>query len=561
MSTTARRFLIALGLGVAVAAVFGRAAGYGFVELDDYGYVVDNAMVQRGLSKDGVAWAFTTFRQANWHPLTWITLMADASIGGGAPRAFHVANVVYHGAAAILLFLLLARLTSCLGRSAVAALLFAIHPLRVESVVWIAERKDVLSQALAFGALYAWVAWIAKPSPTRYAVALSLFVAGLLAKPMLVTLPVLMLLLDRWPLDRFDLRRGLREKLPFFALAAGSAVVTFAAQARGDAVPGLTMLPLSTRLANACVVVVDYLVMTVWPHALATPYPYDLTRLTSLRLLVCALTIVALTALAVYAWKTRPHWAVGWAWYLAALLPVIGIVQVGAQAMADRYTYLPLVGPVVAVVWELGERLSRTVSVALAAVAVALFSFLTTAQATLWRDSTTLFARAIAVTGPNAPAHHALGVALYREGRLDESIAELRSALAISDRYAEAWAALGVALLKAGRNDEALEVFDRVVREGARSPTVRAKLGAALTGEGTRLMRSGDAATAERVLREAVAASPEDATAHGTLGVVLARAGKLEEAERECTEAVRLDPENAGFLGNLERIKKMRRAP
>jgi Flp pilus assembly protein TadD len=428
-------------------------------------------------------------------------------------------------------------------------------------VVWVAERKDVLSQALAFGALFAWVAWISKPSPTRYAVALGLFASGLLAKPMLVTLPVLMLLLDRWPLDRFDLRRGLREKLPFFALAAGSAVVTFAAQAGANAVPGLAILPLTTRLANACVVVVDYLVMTVWPHALGTPYPYDLTRLTPLRVLACALLIIGLTALAVSAWKTRPHWAVGWAWYLVTLVPVIGIVQVGAQAMADRYTYLPLVGPVVAVVWELGERLSRTVSAALAAAAVVLLSFLTTAQAALWRDSTTLFAHTISVTGPNASAHHALGVALYRQGRLDESIAELRSALTISDRYAEAWAALGVALLKAGRSDEALDVFDRVGREGGRNSAVRAKLVAALTGEGTRLMRSGDLATAERVLRQAVAVSSEDATAHGTLGVVLARAGRLEEAERECTEAVRRDPANAGFLSNLERIQKMRRAP
>lgn len=387
-------------------------------------------MVQRGLSAKGVAWAFTTFRQANWHPLTWISLMADASIGGGAPGAFHIANVVYHAAATILLFLLLVRLTGCEGRSATVALLFAIHPLRVESVVWIAERKDVLSLALGFAALYAWVLWVEKPSRARYATALGLFAAGLLAKPMLVTLPVLMLLLDRWPLDRFDLVRGLREKLPFFALSAASAVVTFVAQSRGGAVAGLTHFPLSTRAANACV------------------------------------------------------------------------------------------------------------------AAVGLLALVSTAQATLWRDSTTLFAHTIAVTGPNAAAHYALGRALFREGRLEDSLDELRSALAISDRYADA-----------------LDAYRRAVGEGARDPAVRSKLGAALTAEGTRRMRAGDAAGAESVLREAVDVAPEDATAHATLGVALARAGKLEEAEREIAEAVRRDPSNAGFASNLERIRKVRRSP
>ena len=561
MSAGARRFLVALGLAVAVAVVFGRAAGYDFVELDDHGYVVDNAMVQRGLSAEGILWAFTTFRQANWHPLTWVSLMADASIGGGGPRAFHVANIVYHAAGTVLLFLLLARLTGCAGRSAAAALLFAIHPLRVESVVWIAERKDVLSLALGFGALYAWVLWVEKPSRTRYATALGLFAAGLLVKPMLVTLPVLMVLLDRWPLERFDLVRGLREKLPFFGLSAGSAILTFFAQSHGGAVPGLTIFPLPTRLANACVVAVDYLVMTIWPHALANPYPYDLSRLAPARVLACALAIAATTALAARAWKTRPHWAVGWAWYLVTLLPVIGIVQVGSQAMADRFTYLPLVGPVVAVVWELGDRLSRSASVAFAAVAVALLAFATTAQAALWRDTTTLFTHTIAVTGPNAAAHHALGLALYREGRLDESIAELRSALTITERYADAWAALGEALLKSGRSGEALDAYRRAVREGARDPAVRAKLAAALNAEGARRMRAGDAAAAESVLREAIAASPEDATAHATLGVVLARSGRLDEAEPELAEAVRRDPGNAGFTSNLERIRKMRRSP
>ena len=559
MSTSAKRLLIALGLAVVVAAVFGRATGYDFIELDDHGYVVDNVMVQRGLSSEGIVWAFTSFREANWHPLTWISLMADASIGGGGSRAFHAANVAYHGAATILLFVLLARLTGCLGRSATVALLFAIHPLRVESVVWVAERKDVLSQALGFASLYAWVVWTEKPSTARYAAALGLFAAGLLAKPMLVTLPILMLLLDRWPLERFDLVRGVREKLPFFAFSAASAVVTIVAQSHGGAVSDLTNSPLPTRLANACVTAVDYLVMTVWPHALANPYPYDLARLSPVRVLACAFAIVALTALAGRAWKLRPYWAVGWAWYLVTLLPVIGIVQVGLQAMADRYTYLPLVGPVVAVVWELGDRLSRSVSIVLATVVVTLLAFATTAQAALWRDSTTLFTHTIAVTRPNSVAHHALGLVLYREGRLDEAIAELRSALAISALYADAWASLGVALINSGPGGEGLDEYRLVVKERARDATVRTKLVTALVTDGTRRMRNGDVAGAERVLREAVDLAPEDANAHSTFGVLLARTGRIDEAEREFVEAVRRDPDNAGFASNLERLRKMRR--
>jgi Flp pilus assembly protein TadD len=557
MSATVRRLLIALGLTVAVAAVFGRAVPYDFVELDDHGYVVDNPMVTRGLSVEGTVWAFSTFRQANWHPLTWLSLMTDASIGGPGPRTFHLTSVVYHAVATVLLFLLLERLTGCSGPAGAVALLFAIHPLRVESVVWIAERKDVLSQALGFGALYAWVFWVEKHSPARYAASLLLFAAGLMAKPMLVTLPAIMLLLDRWPLDRFDVARGLREKVPFFALSAACAVVTVVAQSRGGAVSGLTLFPLATRLANACVAIVDYLVMALWPRALATPYPYELARLTPARILTCAIVVSCLTALAARAWKSRPHWA----WYLVTLLPVLGVVQVGSQSMADRYTYLPLVGPVLALVWELRVRVSRTVSIALLAAASAILAIATTAQAAYWRDSESLFAHTIAVTGPNAVAHHALGLALYREGRLDEAIAELKTALAISDRYADASMALGEALLKTGRNDEAIEAYRRAVRDGARNPSAREKLSATLTAEATRRMRDGDGAGAERALREAVEASPEDATVHATLAVVLARAGRLDDAEREAEEALKRDPANAGFASNLERVRRMRRGP
>jgi tetratricopeptide (TPR) repeat protein len=566
LSGRARVVGIALLLALAVAAVFGRAEGFGFIELDDRSYVVDNAQVNTGLSIANARWAFTTFRQANWHPLTWLSLQADASMGGGGARTFHVTNVWLHAAATVLLFLALHAMTGCPWRSAAVALLFGVHPLRAESVVWIAERKDVLSQAFAFASLYAWAGWVRKPVAARYAAAAGLFAAGLLAKPMLVTLPVLMLLLDRWPFDRFDPVRGVREKLPLFALAAASAVVTFVAQSSEGAVGDLTTFPLPTRLANACVVAVDYLVLTLWPAGLANPYPYDLARLTPARVLVCAIVLAAITALAVRAWRSRPHLAVGWAWYLVTLLPVIGLVQVGSQARADRYTYLPMIGPVIALVWELGDRIgalprrrARISAAVLLASAAVPAGWVAVSQVSLWKNTETLFRHTIAVTSPNAVAHHALGLTLFRQGRHDEAVAELRTALGISERYPEAWTALGESLLAAGQVDEAVSAYERAVDLGAADPAIRTKLVAGLNAVAMRRLKAGDTAGAERVLRQAIAAAPSDATSHASLGVLLARTGRLDEAEREFAEAVRLDPGSEGFRSNLERIRRMRR--
>lgn len=566
MSARARTLLIAAGLALAVVAVYGRAVGFGFVELDDRSYVVDNPHVTGGLSLENAAWAFTTFRQANWHPMTWLSLQADASIGGGGAAVFHASNVALHAAATVFLFLAFAAMTGCPGRSAAAALLFAIHPLRAESVVWIAERKDVLSQALGSAALWTWAGWVRRPSPGLYGASIALFAASLLAKPMWVTLPMLLLLLDRWPLDRFDLPGRIREKLPFVALSAASAVVTVFAQSRGGAVGDLIVFPLATRLGNACVVAVDYLAAAVWPAGLATPYPYDLARLTPLRVAGCALLLAALTALAARAWSRRPHLAVGWAWYLIALLPVIGLVQVGSQARADRYTYLPLVGPAVALVWEvalqlgaLPARRARLAGAALVAAAVVPAAWATSSQVALWRDNEVLFRHTLAVTGPNAIAHHALGLGLFRQGRHDEAAAELRRAVTISERYPEGWTALGEAFLAAGALDDAVAAYEKAVATGAADPALRAKLVAGLNAIAMRRVKEGDVAAAEQLLREAIAFAPTDATSHGSLGVLLARSGRLDEAEREFAEAVRLDPANAGFRSNLDRVRRMRR--
>lgn len=558
MTSRARDLLVAGALVLAVAGIFGPAARHGFVEMDDRSYVIDNAHVLGGPTAENIAWAFTTFLQANWHPLTWISLQVDAALGGGRPALFHVTSIALHAAAAVLLYLALRSMTGSTGRSAAVALLFAIHPLRAESVVWIAERKDVLSQALGFGALLAWAGWVKAPGRGRYATALGLFAAALLAKPMMVTLPAVLLLLDRWPQGRIaPLGPRLREKLPFFALSVGSAVVTFVAQSHGGAVVELGRLPLATRLANAAVAAVDYLVATVWPSGLAIPYPY--ASLTAPRVLLCTIVLATLTILAGRAWTRRPHLAVGWLWYLVTLLPVAGIVQVGAQAMADRYSYLPMVGPLISVVWEIADRVrAKAVAWSLVAAAAVPAAVLTARQVALWRDTETLMRHTLAVTGPNATAHLTLGMALLRSDRRGEGIAELRKAVAIAPHMADAWVGLAEGLVADGRGGEALDAFRRARSLDPSNAVVREKLVALLNAEGIDRMRDGDFGGSEPLLREAIAVAPGLAASHGSLGVLLARAGRLEEAERELAEAVRLDPANEGFRSNLERVVRMR---
>ena len=568
MTTRRRDALIACGIVLAVALVFGRAVRYDFVELDDRSYVVENPYVLSGPTPASVLWALTTFRQANWHPLTWWSLQLDAAIGGGSASVFHATSIALHAAAAILLFLAFRAMTGCAGRSAAAALLFALHPLRAESVVWISERKDVLSQALGFAALLAWASWVSSGKRSRYGVALALFALALAAKPMMITLPVILLLLDRWPLDRFELVPRLKEKIPFFALSALSAVITVVAQSREGAVVGLTALPVGTRLANAAVSAAHYLVATVWPVGLGNPYPYDYAALTPARVASCTLFLALVTAAAAACWRSRPHLAVGWFWYLVTLLPVAGIIQVGAQAMADRYTYLPLVGPVVAVVWEVGDRLSswagqraRAVGCLLLGVVLVPEAIAATRQVALWRDTETLVRHTLAVTPPNAAAHLSLGLTLLRHDRYDEAIDELHKTLAITDRITEAWVALAEGLVAQKKGAEALDVFRKARTLDPSNDVVQTKLVALLNQESIRRMRDDDLPGAERLAREAVERAPADATSRGTLGVLLARTGHLDEAEREFQEAVRLDPANVGFRTNLERIVRLKKLP
>ena len=594
----ARRVLPAVLL--LVAAVLGAYAGAyrnGFVNFDDDDYVTENPAVSAGLTAAGVRWAFTEHHAANWHPLTWLSHMLDVELFGLDPAGHHLTSVLLHALNAGLAFLALLRLTRAFLPSLLAAALFALHPLRVESVAWISERKDLLSGAFFLALLLAYEAWVRRGGARRYALVLLALALGLLSKPMLVTAPFVLLLLDVWPLRRPWSARLVAEKLPLLALAAGASVVTALVQARGGAVSPLGLVPTDLRIANAAVAYWAYVGLTLWPARLGALYPHPASRLNeevsawtpgSVAALA-ALVLVTVAALAL----ARRRWppSVGWLWYAGMLVPVIGLVQVGVQSWADRYTYLPSIGLSIALV-QLGAalvarrpRLAPPV-VGLAALALVLLALRTGAQVRVWRDSESLWTRTLAVTRANYLAHANLGSALaeagrlaeaeqhFREalainpyhdnsnnglgfcmaetGRLDEALAHLRKALQANPGLWEGYLNVGLVHARRGHYAEALEMFERANRIHPDSPEVLSNLGAALVAQASRDPgRSREVLDrAVRYLEQAVALDPTNVEAGSNLGVVLRRLDRREEAERAFQRVLRVAPEDPATLEN-----------
>jgi tetratricopeptide (TPR) repeat protein len=503
---------IAIGLIVVVFAIYAQVGAHEFLILDDDQYVTDNGHVRQGLTLDGVRWALASFHAANWHPLTWISHMLDVELFGLDPGAHHLVGVTLHALCAVLLFLALRTMTGATWRSACVAALFAVHPLRVESVAWVAERKDLLAGLFWMTTLWAYAAYVRRPDTRRYTLVLVSFVLGLMSKPMLVTLPFVLLLLDIWPLERRD-RPRLLEKLPLFALATASSVVTVIAQRAGGSVSSVESVPFAMRLANAVASYGTYLWKTLLPLELAYFYPHPAGASnipTSFRVVtIGSAALLALASYFVYRRRDRPWLAVGWLWFLGTLVPVIGLFQVGAQAHADRYTYLPLIGIYIAAVWGLAELTDRqpglTPVVKLGApIVLVVLSFLTWHQVSTWKDSRTLFEQAIAVTRDNHVAHTHLGTVLNVAGDLPGAEAQYREALRIEPDYADAHSALGI-------------VFGK----------------------------RGDLSQAARHFEQAVAAAPRHADAHYNLGLVLRSRGDLDGAQTRFREALRLRP---GFV-------------
>ncbi|QJW98293.1 tetratricopeptide repeat protein [Frigoriglobus tundricola] len=588
MRTVPPSVAVGLLLVLLTTLAYSPALKCGFVNWDDQKYVYENSHVTGGLSSEAFGWAFSTFHASNWHPLTWLSLQADATVFGPGAAGFHLTNLVLHATNVLLFYAFLLRTTASLWPAAVAAALFAVHPIHVESVAWVSERKDVLSATFWLLGLLLYARYVARPGPGRYAALVLVFAMGLLVKPMLVTFPCALLLMDYWPLRRAEtFSRLFREKVPLFVLAGLASAVTVAAQRAGGATAGLGALPLGDRAGNAVVAYAIYLRKLFWPNDLAAYYPHPGSRPAG-DVLLCGALLVGISYTC---WRLRarvPQVAVGWAWFLGTLVPVIGIVQVGRQALADRYAYIPFLGLYVALTWAarrgvMGAATGRGATrigtlVAVGTVAAGLL--VTRSQIEHWRNGVALWERVLAVVGSDFHAHYNLATALRGEGRSDDALHHIRAALRMEpsepqyynefgvllmDRnefpeaearfrqalerdpnFALARMNLGTVLVKQRRWEEAAAELERALRVSADLPMAHLNYGAVLE-------QRGDTAAAERAYRRAIELEPDSAAAHYNLGTLLGKIGRRDGAVRALAEAVRLNPQFANAHLNLGR--------
>ena len=614
------RLFIAIGLIIITAAVYWPVLGNKFVNYDDDRYVYNNPRVRDGITPGGVIWALTSTWNSNWHPLTWISHMIDCQIYKLNPMGHHLTNLLLHLANTVLLFFLLTRLTGSTWRSAFVAALFGVHPLHVESVAWIAERKDVLSTLFFVLTMLAYVRYAESPSIKRYLVVTGAFVLGLMAKPMLVSLPIVLLLLDYWPLQRFaqvtkakkrqrarpPAVRLVLEKAPLFALALGSSVVTLIAQGAGGAMGSLSRLPLGDRLSSVVTGYAAYIMQMLWPLRLGVIYPHPSGYLPAWQVVGSILLLGAISVAAYRLRSSRPYLAFGWLWFVITLIPVIGLVQVGAQFIADRYTYIPLIGLFVAIAWgvatgRMGEwengrvgakaspppPLSHSPILLIAAAIVMLpLCILTFRQIGYWRNSYTLFMHTLMVTTPSATAYTNLGIAFADKGKLDEAIGYYEKALVISPVHVNARYNMGNAFVRKKMYDQAVQQYREAIDLRPESVEAHTNLGSAYAemrlydqataeyGEALRLnpdylpaktnfakllKDTGNFAGAEKMYRETLNIRPNDPEAHSDLGVALAAQGMLDEAVGEFNRALELDPKLPGAHVNLANVYAQRK--
>jgi tetratricopeptide (TPR) repeat protein len=555
--------LILLGLVVMTFGIYAQVAGHQFTTLDDDWYIKENAMVNRGVTLAGLAWAFTTFYQANWHPLTWVAHMIDSQLFGMNAGGHLLVNALIHVANTLLVFWFLLRTTHARWPSALVAALFALHPLHVESVAWASERKDTLCTFFGLLSLIAYVRYAESPSRKRYGLVAVTLALGLLAKPMLVTWPFVMLLLDYWPLRRWQSAKGKEqrmgstvrglvvEKVPLFAIVAASCVVTLFAQSHGRAVRTFADISVTLRLSNALVSYARYLLLTFWPHDLAVYYTFAPTGIPAWQIVGAALLLSGITAFCLFQRNIRPYLVVGWLWFLGTLVPVIGLVQVGAQTMADRYFYVPSIGLFIALVFGLADitktrRLSIPVGInaAIAGGILLVLAALTNAQIHRWSDGFTLFQHTLAVTPPNPPIEYSLGFALRKSGRYDEAASHFEKVLQIQPGHYDSLLNMGDMRSYQGRLPEAIEYYQAAIRSQPDAPKAHARLGQALSQQ-----NRTEAAYEE--FRRASQLAPEDAGIRDNLGVSLWRLGRIPEAIDEFHEALRLNPNSAEAHANL----------
>ena len=559
--------LVCLGLVAVTWAVFGQTLAHDFVNFDDHVYVYENPLVVRGLSIEGIIGAFAHTHALNWHPLTTLSHMLDCQLYGLKAGGHHLTNIILHTISVLLLFLMLKQITGALWQSAFVAALFAIHPLHVESVAWIAERKDVLSAVFFMLTLAAYARYARAPSTPRYLLVALLFACGLMSKPMLVTLPFVLLLLDNWPLGRLGgqkseigsrLRRLITEKVPLFALSALSCAATLLTQRQGPI--AIDQLPFLWRLNNTFVSYVIYIWQMLWPARLAVFYPHPNDRLSLVEITVAIAFLVGVSLLVIYLRRTKPYLVTGWFWYLGMLVPVLGLVQVGEQAHADRYTYLPQIGLYIMIAWTVGDlhlasrsRGHRALVGVAAALVIVSLSGRATVQASYWKNSETLWNHTLAVTGENDVAHNNLGFLFLRRGELDKAISEFQAALDIRSRNTETHYSLGAALIQnnLGNAFARKQLWDEAIDHLQEAVRLRPDYADAYFNLGSVFFQQGRIDEAIAQWQKALAIRPTDAEAHRNLASALRKQGNVKGAIAEYEQALNITPEDRVALNNL----------
>jgi len=550
-----------LVLVLSTLLVFWQVRNFEFTNYDDNAYIAQNPHFSHGLNRDDVIWAFTTPNIGNWLPLTWLSFMLDSQLFGLDPGRMHLVNLLLHIVNTLLLFAVLKKMTGSLWPSAFVAAAFALHPVHVESVAWVIERKDVLSAFFFMLTIAAYVGYVRSGGLIRYLLTILLFVLGLLAKPMLVTLPALLLLLDYWPLERIREQRTedrkrktegvfqklsteqlIVEKVPFIALSVVSSVITFLVHLKsGSEVAHIDILPLKVRAANTFLSYARYIGKLFWPQKLAVFYPFDADNFASWQVAMCVLLLLVISILVIRFGRSRKYLPVGWFWFVGTLVPVIGFVQAGLQGLADRYTYIPYTGLFIMIGWGLPELLSkwpqRKIALGLSMViALTTLGICAHQQVSYWNNSITLFSHAIEVTQNNYVAHYNRGVAYNSIGRYEDAIKDYKQAARINPDYSEANYNLGLAYGKLGRQQEAIEAFKQAIR-------IKPDYAEAYINLGVTYDELGRRQEAIEAYKQAIRIKPDYAKAYLNLGVTYYRLGRYKDAVEPYKQAIKIKPD------------------
>jgi len=586
-----RDLLICIIISAAIVIVYWPVQHFDLISLDDIDYIAGNPYVKSGLTWNSFLWALKDIHTGYWHPLTWVSHMLDYQFFGSRVGGHHWTNVIFHIANSILLYTVLKRMSGAAWKSALVAALFAVHPLNVESVAWVSERKNILCTFFWFMGMWSYAYYVERPTPYKYCLILMTFSLGLMSKPMIVTFPFTLLLLDYWPMGRLTswkmFPRLFFEKIPLFILAAIVGIVTFLSSFHGDVTISIDKLPIVDRVANAVVSYAKYLGKMFWPESLAVFYPYS-REFGSFQIIGAVLLLSVISCLAIFMAHKYRYALMGWLWYLGTLVPVIGIIQVGKQAMADRYAYVPMIGLFIIIAWGIPDLLRgwprRKIVFAISSGAVILgLMICTLLHVRYWQNGVTLFDHALRVTYMNSRAHYNLGISLIDLGKFNEAIYHFEYAIRLEPEYAGSYGYMGIALAGQGRIDEALDFYHEALRIKQDDEKTHNNLGVALAGKGMfneaiehfqealkirpdyvyanrnmgdALVRLGKTEEAIGYYEKALKIDRDNAVTHNNLGLALAKAGRDREAIGHFQEALKIDPYYEYAINNLKSLQR-----